>query len=245
MSVFAALMGASGAYADQAGRRIEDKRKADEDARKDRMEQIREQRKKEIEMELADYRAGIAETAAQADQGRRMEELQQMSTNAKGLVGAQMDAALQKDQTVRDRDRADIERRNAEMSEFTGDPANLNADMTPNIERTTAGMLRNGRTDLLTDFNKAVGRNYDDKWETDRYRAELASLASQIENSYGERKTELQRRYDEILFRMNPDVRPRNSAGGGAPRISSEAEYRSLPSGSVFIAPDGTERVKP
>jgi hypothetical protein len=49
----------------------------------------------------------------------------------------------------------------------------------------------------------------------------------------------------EHLNRDGAATSPQSSASSGPAKIASDADYHALPSGTVFIGPDGKQRKKP
>jgi len=92
--------------------------------------------------------------------------------------------------------------------------------------------------------------------------AQLQGMLAQAVELLGGRTSALEHRYQQgmgkpadfsflnpksqgIVDRLAPGVMPGKSTGGGPAKPRSKAEFDALPSGTVFIAPDGSRRRKP
>ena len=69
----------------------------------------------------------------------------------------------------------------------------------------------------------------------------LDTIEAEVNARLGENQALLSGGRDAVL----PEAPAPAASGGGAPTITSDAEYEALPSGTEFIAPDGSRRRKP
>lgn len=80
---------------------------------------------------------------------------------------------------------------------------------------------------------------------TDEQRRDFLSQAGAIYNTRRQRYEAAQRQYSELAGSYGADSRRVTGASGGPVRVNSAAEARSLPSGTVFIDPNGVRRRVP
>ncbi len=115
----------------------------------------------------------------------------------------------------------------------------LNPQLRPEVLRENLSFVHNNYLRALMDAVYGDPQELAEAVRIGRMTEEQADAAQlerqQIEQQYT-RETE---------FGQFGERRGQDGGAGQPPRISSDAEYEALPSGTVFIAPDGTRRRKP